>query len=76
MNTDMIGNRLKADGSLMKKFQNLIFKISGFNTQNDGSCSDINECSVNGGSCSGGCSNSNGGYSCSCPDNFYKVQNG
>jgi len=41
----------------------------------DGGCDDINECSINDGTCANGCSNFSGGYSCGCRNRAFKVGN-
>ena len=48
---------------------------SGFADSGDGNCGDINECNVNDGTCSDGCSNFEGGYSCGCQRGAFKVGN-
>lgn len=49
--------------------------FSGYQEGGDGQCNDINECSINGGTCSNGCQNFNGGFSCGCQNGSFKVGN-
>ena len=37
---------------------------------------DTNECAVNNGGCEHTCSNTEGSYDCSCPDNYFLSSNG
>ena len=41
----------------------------------DVGCDDINECSINDGTCANSCSNYQGGYSCGCQNRAFKVGN-
>ena len=47
----------------------------GYMEGGDGGCNDINECSINDGTCANECSNFSGGYSCGCQNRAFKVGN-
>jgi len=47
----------------------------GYADAGDGGCNDINECSINDGTCANSCSNYQGGYSCGCQNRAFKVGN-
>ena len=52
-----------------------IMNFSGYSDGGNGQCTDIDECSINGGTCANSCSNYNGGFSCGCPNGAFKVGN-
>ena len=55
----------------------MFFINSGFSMeQGGGGCGDVDECQLGRGSCSFGCSNTYGGFQCSCPMGFFRLGSG
>lgn len=51
-------------------------QLSGYRQDAAQSCSDVDECKINGGTCANGCNNEDGNYSCTCGPDSYKAGNG